>query len=91
MERYSRKQQANYQHPYTDMLRDIDSAIKRFEEVHKHTPNYILVNTADYEHLAQVYRNAGVLPSNAALNIIQSARVIRTNDLEQGTFDVTGN
>lgn len=91
MERFSKKHPANYEHPYSDILRDIDSAIKRYEDVRKRMPNYILVNTTDYGQLLQAYRKAGVLPSTAELVIIQSARIIRTEDIEPGTFDVTGN
>ena len=91
MERFSKKHPTDYEYPYTDMLRDIDSAIKRFEDIRKHMPNYVLLNTTDYEHLAQAYHNAGVLPRTAELVIIQSARVIRTEDMEPGTFDITGN
>lgn len=91
MENFNKKQPADYVHPYENMLGDIDKAIRRYTTKENCPPNYILINTSDYEHLATAYRAAGVIPAKAELNIIQSARLIRSDDMPVGSFDVVCN
>ncbi len=91
METFRKKQPANYNEPYQNVLIDIDQSISRFTSIRNIQPNYILINTSDYEHLVTAFRAAGAIPKDSDLTIIHSARVIRTTDIAQGMYDVVRN
>ncbi|MCY1720183.1 hypothetical protein OU798_07505 [Prolixibacteraceae bacterium Z1-6] len=89
MEQFKKKHPEDYADPYVNVISDIDASIRRFTKREGNPPNYILINTADYEHLAQAWRATGVISDKGTeLTIIQSARLIRTNDIQQGYYDV---
>lgn len=92
METFRKKQPVDYEDPYHDMLADIRAIIKLYEEVRKHIPNYIIINTKDYELLMAASKRAKLLPQPSTdLVLIQSARVMPSTAMPAGHFDVVGN
>jgi hypothetical protein len=92
METFKRKERAEYANPYLDLMADIDSEIKYFQKRNGLLPNYILINSADHELLANALSAAKMLPSDIHKpTIIQSARLIPSDFMPTGCFDVVGN
>lgn len=92
METFKKKQPADYENPYVDMMADINSKIKYFRTRNNLLPNYIIINTADMPHLVKASHLAKVLPTNVhELTVIQSARLMPSDNMPVGSFDVVGN
>ncbi len=91
MQTFIKKQPVNYQAPYKNVLADIDKAIRSYTAKEGCPPNYILISSADYEHVQAAFRASKVIPQSSELSFIQSARVMRSPDMEPGRFDVVRN
>ena len=92
METFKLKQPADSQNPYLDMLGDINNQIVYFRKRNELLPNYIILNTTDYDRLITAARIAKLIPeNNNNLSIIQSAKVMPSSFMPEGNFDVVGN
>lgn len=92
METFKLKQPANSQSPYQDMLADINNQIAYFRKRNELLPNYIIINTKDYERLVTDALRAKVIPSTSKdLSKIQDALIMPSSFMPVGSFDVVGN
>ena len=76
-----------------NILQHIAIEIKQYGISNKgKTPSYIIMNEADSIHLIKEMVKAKMMPDiKEPKNLqIQGLRVIRTNDIPEGYFDVTG-
>jgi len=76
-----------------NILQDIESEIKQYSLSNKgKTPTCIIINEADSISLLKEMHKAKMIPDvNATKKIqIQGFRVIKTNDIPEGYFDVVG-
>ena len=64
METFKLKQPADSQNPYVDMLGDINNQIVYFRKRNELLPNYIILNTTDYDRLITAARIAKLIPEN---------------------------
>ncbi len=77
----------------TNILASITNEIKQYSLSNKgKTPTYIIINEADSVGLLNEMHKAKMIPDvkNPKKLQIQGLRVIRTNDIPEGYFDVTG-
>lgn len=92
MEKFKLKQPADSQNPYQDMLADINNLIAYFRKRNEFIPNYVIINTEDYERLTVVAKKTTLLQSNAPeLTKIQDALIMPSSFMTVGCFDVVGN
>ncbi|MDC7217995.1 MAG: hypothetical protein PQJ28_03125 [Spirochaetales bacterium] len=92
MEKFKLKQPSNELDPYLDMLGDINSEIAYFRKRNELLPNYIIVNTEDYERLVTNAQTAKLIsPNTKELSKIQDALLIPSSFMPVGSFDVVGN
>lgn len=92
METFKKNEAATYKNLYQDMIADIDYKIKYFQSRNGLLPNFIIVSTTDMPHLVKSAQAANMLPSETnELSIIQSARLMPSEFMHAGSFDVVGN
>lgn len=92
MEKFKLKQPADSQSPYHDMLADINNQIAYFRKRNELLPNYIIINTEDYETLITDVLRAKLIPANTKnLFKIQDALIMPSSFMTVGSFDVVGN
>ena len=91
MKIYTPKVETNYEHPYKLMLHDIREEIDCFQQVHQVAPNYVIVNTDDVSKLRREMATLKLLPHNHSGKIqYMGVRIIRSQDMSEGSFDVVG-
>ncbi|MBK5215154.1 MAG: hypothetical protein JJE55_16025 [Flavobacteriaceae bacterium] len=74
-----------------NILQDIANEIKQYTNKGK-TPTYIIISNADSPKLLNEMSKARLLPDNKEPKklILYGLRVIRTSDIPEGYFDITG-
>ena len=76
-----------------NILQDISNEIKHYSLINKgETHSYVIINQADSEQLLTAMLKAKLIPGNTQPKklTILGLRVIRTNDIPEGYFDVVG-
>lgn len=76
-----------------NILQDISNEIKHYSLINKgKTPSYVIINQADSEQLLTAMLKAKLIPDNTKPKkfTLLGLRVIRTSDIPEGYFDVTG-
>jgi len=74
-----------------NILQDIANEIKQYTDKVK-TPTYIIINITDSPKLLNEMSRAKLIPDNKEPKklALYGLRVIRTNDIPEGYFDITG-
>ncbi len=74
-----------------NVLQDIANEIKQYTDKGK-TPTYIIISDVDSPKLLNEMSKAKLLPDNNEPKklTLYGLRVIRTNDIPEGYFDITG-
>ncbi len=92
MEKFKLKQPVDIQNPYLDMLADINNQIAYFRKRNELLPNYIIINTEDYERLVTDAIRAKLITADTKnLLKIQDALLMLSSFMTVGSFDVVGN
>ena len=76
-----------------NILADIASEIKQYSLTNNgKTPSYIIINDNDTKYLLSAMNKANLIRDNTEPNKITllGVRVLRTNDIPKGYFDITG-
>ena len=91
MRNYTPKMETNYEYPYKLMLHDIREEIECFKKEHKYAPVYIIINPDDITMLRHEMTVLKLLPQNHDGGIeYLGIRIIRSEDMSEGNFDVVG-
>nr|WP_319512024.1 hypothetical protein [uncultured Draconibacterium sp.] len=92
METFKLRQTTDSQCSYRDMLADINNQIAYFRKRNELLPNYIIVNTEDYERLVTDAQIAKLIPVNTKdFSKIQDVLIMPSSFMPVGSFDVVGN